>query len=64
MNNIKKVLSVWMLATCNTIGGSTDLYSSRLGESESTKRSSTGNQMRHGVPVVMEEAQKGRPYKP
>ena len=69
MNNIKKVLSVWMLATCVLPVAAQypvipDSVKARAAKQEAEFDRKSDAAWKKALPVVMEEAQKGRPYKP
>ena len=69
MNNIKKVLSVWMLATCVLPVAAQypvipDSVKARGAKQEAEFERKSDAAWKKALPVVMEEAQKGRPYKP
>ena len=69
MNNIKKVLSVWMLATCVLPVAAQypvipDSVKTRAAKQEAEFDRKSDAAWKKALPVVMEEAQKGRPYKP
>ena len=69
MNNIKKVLSVWILATCVLPVAAQypvipDSVKARAAKQEAEFDRKSDAAWKKALPVVMEEAQKGRPYKP
>ena len=69
MNNIKKVLSVWMLVACVLPVAAQypvipDSVKARGAKQEAEFEHQSNVAWEKALPTVLEEAQKGRPYKP
>lgn len=69
MNNIKKVLSAWMLVACILPVAAQypvipDSVKARGAKQEAEFEHQSNVAWEKALPTVLEEAQKGRPYKP